>query len=258
MTVNFIGAGPGDPDLITVKGKKILSSCQICFYAGSIIPEELLQNCSKGTLRINTAPMSLTEIIEKIKFYHAEGHEIARLHSGDLSVWSAVNEQIRELKKANIPFSLTPGVTSLAAAAASLKQELTIPGLNQSIILTRTEGRASKMPETETLENFAQSKALLAIHLSIHNLAHVVEKLTPHYGENCPVKVVWKASWPDELVIHSDLKNILSELPKKITRTALILVGKNLDSDKYEQSKLYDETYDRRFRRMEVGKKIEE
>ena len=177
MTVHFIGAGPGDPDLITVKGKKILRKCTVCFYAGSIIPKELLKHCSEDTIKINTAPMSLSEIINKIEYYFNEGHEIARLHSGDLSVWSAVNEQIKFLKKINIPFTLTPGVTSVSAASASLKQELTVPGLNQTVILTRTQGRASNMPEKESLENFAKSEAVLAIHLSIQNIETVVEKL---------------------------------------------------------------------------------
>jgi len=257
LTVHFIGAGPGDPDLITVKGKNILGQCTICFYAGSIIPKELLKNCSKGTIKINTAPMSLAEIIDKIKYYHDKGHEIARLHSGDLSVWSAVNEQIRFLRRINIPFSLTPGVSSLSAASASLKQELTIPGLSQSVILTRTQGRASQMPQKETLENFAKSEAVLAIHLSIQNLENVVKELKPYYGNDCPVKIIWKASWPDEEIIHSNLGNVVNNLPIHIDRTALILVGKHLDSDNFDASKLYDENYDRRFRNLEVGEKIE-
>ena len=257
MTVHFIGAGPGDPDLITVKGKKILKKCTVCFYAGSIIPKKLLKHCSEDTIKINTAPMSLSEIINKIEYYFNEGHEIARLHSGDLSVWSAVNEQIKFLKKINIPFTLTPGVTSVSAASASLKQELTVPGLNQTVILTRTQGRASNMPEKESLENFAKSEAVLAIHLSIQNIETVVEKLKPFYGADCPVKVIWQASWPDEEIIHSSIGGVVNDLPSYIERTALILVGKYLDTETFENSKLYDEAYERRFRTVDVGEKFD-
>ena len=248
LTVHFIGAGPVDPELITLKGKKLLEKCSVCFFAGSIIPKEILSHCNQTAEKINTAPLSLIEIIEKIEKFHNEGHEIARLHSGDLSIWSAVNEQIRELNKLKIPFTMTPGVTSFSAAASSLTQELTKPELAQSIILTRTEGRASMMPENETLENFAKSGAVLAIHLSIHNIAKVVEKVKPFYSGSCPVKVVWKASWSDEQVIHSNSNNIENEMPQYIDRTALILIGPHLDTDKFTASKLYDETYDRRFR----------
>ena len=206
----------------------------------------------QSTKKINTAPLSLAEIIGKIEKFHNEGHEITRLHSGDLSIWSAVNEQIRELNKLKIPFTMTPGVTSFSAAASSLKQELTKPRIAQSIILTRTEGRASMMPENENLENFAKSGAILAIHLSIHNIAKVVEKVKPFYSGSCPVKVVWRASWPDEEVIHSDLNNIEKEMPEYIDRTALILIGPHLDTDNFTASKLYDETYNRRFRESNV------
>ena len=200
--------------------------------------------------------MSLSEIIGKIEHYYNEGHEIARLHSGDLSVWSAVNEQIKFLKKINIPFTLTPGVTSVSAASASLKQELTVPGMNQTVIFTRTQGRASNMPEKETLENFAKSEAVLAIHLSIQNIETVVKKLAPFYGENCPVKVIWQVSWPDEEIIHSSLGSIVNDLPGYMKRTALILVGKYLDTETFENSKLYDEEYERRFRTVNVGKSL--
>ena len=252
LTVHFIGAGPGDPELITLKGKKLIEKCSVCFFAGSIIPKEILSHCKQSTKKINTAPLSLAEIIGRIEKFHNEGHEITRLHSGDLSIWSAVNEQIRELNKLKIPFTMTPGVTSFSAAASSLKQELTKPQIAQSIILTRTEGRASKMPENENLENFAKSGAILAIHLSIHNIAKVVEKVKPFYNGSCPVKVVWRASWPDEEVIHSDLNNIAKEMPEYIDRTALILIGPHLDTDNFTASKLYDETYDRRFRESNV------
>ena len=252
LTVHFIGAGPGDPELITLKGKKLLEQCSICFFAGSIIPEEILSHCGPSTKKINTAPLSLSQIIEKIEKFHNEGHEIARLHSGDLSIWSAVNEQIRELIKLKIPFSMTPGVTSFSAAASSLKQELTKPQIAQSIVLTRTEGRASKMPENETLENFAKTGAILAIHLSIHDIAKVVKKVKPFYNGSCPVKVVWKASWPEEQIIHSDLSNIEKAIPEYMDRTALILIGPHLDTANFTASKLYDETYDRRFREIDA------
>ena len=190
MTVHFIGAGPGAADLITLRGRDLIAACPVCLYAGSLVPEALLQHCPESARIINTASMSLDEIIAEIQSAHDAGHDIARLHSGDLSVWSAMGEQLRRLRALDIPYDVTPGVPAFAAASAALGAELTLPGVAQSLILTRTSGRASSMPDGETLENFAKTGATLAIHLSVHVLEDVISRLTPHYGGDCPVAIV--------------------------------------------------------------------
>lgn len=248
MTVHFIGAGPGAPDLLTLRGRDLIAACPVCLYAGSLVPEQILQHCPPGARVINTAPLSLDEIFHEIQTAHAEGLDVARLHSGDLSVWSAMGEQLRRLRELDIPYSITPGVPSFAAAAATLGQELTLPGVAQSMVLTRTPGRASAMPSAETLANFARTGATLAIHLSIHNLAQVVESLTPYYGEQCPVAIVWRASWPDERVVRGRLASIVGLIDDTMQRTALILVGPVLESEDFQESSLYAVGYDRRFR----------
>src|SRR5947208_1574787 len=229
MTVHFIGAGPGAPDLITVRGRDLIACCPVCLYAGSLVPTALLEHCPPGARIVDTAPMSLDEIVEECNRATAEGHDVARLHSGDLSVWSAMGEQLRRLREAGIAYSVTPGVPAFAAAAAALGQELTLPELAQSVVLTRTSGRASAMPPGETLEAFAATGATLAIHLSIHVLDKVVAELTPYYGADCPAAVVYRASWPDERVIRGALASIAGEVAHEpIERTALILLGKVL------------------------------
>ncbi|MFU1517122.1 precorrin-4 C(11)-methyltransferase [Vreelandella alkaliphila] len=248
MTVHFIGAGPGAPDLLTLRGRDLIAACPVCLYAGSLVPEQILEHCPAGARVINTAPLSLDEIMQEISRAHAEGLDVARLHSGDLSVWSAMGEQLRRLRELNIPYSITPGVPSFAAAAATLGQELTLPGVAQSVVLTRTPGRASAMPSNETLANFARSGATLAIHLSIHNLSQVVESLTPYYGAQCPVAIVWRASWPDERVVRGRLDTIEGLIDDAMQRTALIVVGPVLESDDFKESSLYAIGYDRRFR----------
>ncbi|MDO5657110.1 MAG: precorrin-4 C(11)-methyltransferase [Paracoccus sp. (in: a-proteobacteria)] len=247
MTVHFIGAGPGAPDLLTLRGRDLIAACPVCLYAGSLIPEAVLAHCPEGATIINTAPMSLDEIIATIAHHHAQGTDIARLHSGDLSVWSAMGEQMRRLRALDIPVSVTPGVPSFAAAAAALGAELTLPGLVQSVVLTRTPGRASAMPERETLAAFAATGATLAIHLSIHNLAQVVAELEPHYGPDTPVAVVWRASWPDQRIIRATLATIAAQVDG-IERTALILAGPALGAEGFAESCLYAPDYDRRFR----------
>lgn len=217
-------------------------------YAGSLVPEALLSHCPKGAKIINTAPMSLDDIMAEIATAHANGQDVARLHSGDLSVWSAMGEQLRRLRALDIPFDVTPGVPSFAAAAAALETELTLPGLAQSVVLTRTSGRATAMPEGETLENFARTGATLAIHLSVHVLERVIEELTPHYGPDCPVAVVWRATWPDERVIRAKLGTLQAALGTELERTALIMVGPALGAAEFEESRLYAADYDRRFR----------
>jgi precorrin-4/cobalt-precorrin-4 C11-methyltransferase len=248
MTVHFIGAGPGAPDLITLRARDLIAASPVCLYAGSLVPAEILAHCPEGARIVNTAPLSLEEIIDEITAAHREGKDIARLHSGDLSVWSAMGEQLRRLRQLGIPFTVTPGVPSFAAAAAALQAELTLPGLAQSVVLTRTSGRASAMPEGETLAAFAATGAVLAIHLSVHVLDKVIAELTPHYGADCPVAVIWRASWPDERIVRATLGSVDAALGEKLERTAIILVGRTLGADDFVESRLYAADYDRRYR----------
>ena len=247
MTVHFIGAGPGAADLITLRGRDLIAACPVCLYAGSLVPAALLSHCPLGARIVNTAPMSLDEIMAEIAAAHAAGQDVARLHSGDLSVWSAMGEQLRRLRAMGIPYDVTPGVPSFAAAAALLGAELTLPGVAQSVVLTRTSGRASAMPEGETLENFARTGATLAIHLSVHVLADVVARLSPAYGADCPVAVVFRASWPDQKVVRATLGTIETAIGEG-ERTALILVGHALGAEEFDESRLYAGDYDRRYR----------
>ena len=249
MTVHFIGAGPGAPDLLTLRGRDLIAACPICLYAGSLIPPAILSHCPEGARIVDTAPLSLEEIEAEYLKAHRDGQDVARLHSGDLSVWSALGEQIRLLEKHAIPYTVTPGVPAFAAAAAALGCELTLPEVAQSLVLTRTSGRASAMPEKERLSAFAATGATLALHLSIHVLDRIVEDLTPHYGADCPVAVVYRASWPDERIVKGTLSTILGELQNApMERTALILVGRVLGSKDFRASALYSADYQRRFR----------
>lgn len=248
MTVHFIGAGPGAPDLLTLRGRDLISTSPVCLYAGSLIPAAVLDHCPPGARIVNTAPMDLDEIMAEIAAAHAGGQDVARLHSGDLSVWSAMGEQVRRLRAMDIPFTVTPGVPAFAAAAAALEVELTLPELAQSLILTRTPGRASAMPPAESLANFAVTGATLAIHLSIHNLARVVADLTPAYGADCPAAVVWRASWPDQRIVRATLATIEAAVAGSMERTALIVVGQVLAAEDFAESSLYAQGYDRRFR----------
>ena len=248
MTVHFIGAGPGAADLITLRGRDLIAACPVCLYAGSLVPEALLSHCPEGARIINTAPLSLDEIMAEIADAHAAGHDIARLHSGDLSVWSAMGEQLCRLRDLNIAYDITPGVPAFAAGAAALGTELTLPGVAQSLVLTRTSGRASAMPEGETLENFAATGATLAIHLSVHVLDDVVARLTPAYGAECPVAIVWRASWPDQKIVKATLGSIIEATEGARGRTALILVGHALGAEDFAESCLYGADYDRRYR----------
>ncbi|MGJ5208232.1 precorrin-4 C(11)-methyltransferase [Bradyrhizobium sp. HKCCYLR20261] len=249
MTVHFIGAGPGAVDLITVRGRDLIARCPVCLYAGSLVPKALLDHCPPGARIVDTAPLSLEEIIAEMARATEAGQDVARLHSGDLSIWSALGEQLRRLDALDIAYTITPGVPSFAAAAAALGRELTLPGLAQSVVLTRTSGRASAMPETEQLSLFAQSRATLAIHLSIHVLDKVVDELRPHYGDDCPVAIVYRASWPDQRVVTGTLATIAGQIAAEaMERTALILVGRALGSEDFRNSALYDADYQRRFR----------
>ncbi|MEQ1653920.1 MAG: precorrin-4 C(11)-methyltransferase [Hyphomicrobium sp.] len=248
MTVHFIGAGPGAADLLTLRGRDLIAASPVCLYAGSLIPIEILAHCPPDARIVNTASMSLDEIIAEIADAYASGKDVARLHSGDLSIWSAMGEQLRRLRALDIPYSVTPGVPSFAAAAATLGAELTLPGLAQSVVLTRTSGRASAMPEGENLAAFAATGAVLAIHLSVHVLDKVLADILPHYGADCPVAIVWRASWPDERVVRATLGTLQASLGAELERTALILVGATLGAEEFDESRLYAGDYDRRYR----------
>lgn len=249
MTVHFIGAGPGAADLITVRGRDLLARCPVCLYAGSIVPREMLDWCGQGTRLVDTAPMSLDEIEAEYVRAHEAGEDVARLHSGDLSVWSAVAEQMRRLDRLGIDYTLTPGVPSFAAAAAAIGRELTIPGEAQSLVLTRVSGRASPMPENETLAGFGATGATLAIHLAIHSLDRVVSELTPLYGADCPVAIVAHASWPNQKILRGTLGDIAARFAEDpVERTAIIFVGRGLGAADFRESSLYDPDYQRRFR----------
>lgn len=252
MTVHFIGAGPGAADLLTLRGRDILARCQVCLYAGSIIPREMLAHCPPDARLVDTAPLSLDEIEAECVAAHAAGLDVARLHSGDLSIYSAIAEQKRRLEARGIPVSLTPGVPAFAAAAALLGRELTVPALAQSVVLTRMPGRASPMPEGEKLAAFAATGATLAIHLAVPQLARIVEELLPFYGAGCPAAVVVRASWPDEQVFRGTLADIAPRVAAAgVERTALILVGPALAAEDFRESALYAPDYQRRFRGRE-------
>jgi precorrin-4/cobalt-precorrin-4 C11-methyltransferase len=249
MTVHFIGAGPGAPDLITLRGRDLIARCQVCLYAGSIVPKELLAYCPKSARIVDTAPLSLDEIEAEFVAAHAAGKDVARLQSGDLSIYSALAEQLRRLERRGITYSLTPGVPAFAAAAAALGCELTVPEIAQSVVLTRVPGRASRMPEGDTLAAYAATGATLAIHLAIHALGRVVGELKPFYGEDCPVAVVADASRPGERIVRGTLGDIAAKIEAEpIERTALILVGRALAAEDFRESALYDADYRRRFR----------
>jgi precorrin-4/cobalt-precorrin-4 C11-methyltransferase len=249
MTVHFIGAGPGAADLITVRGRELIARCPVCLYAGSIVPRDLLRFCPKDARIVDTAPLSLDEIEAEFVAADAAGHDVARLHSGDLSIFSALAEQLRRLDRRNIPYTLTPGVPAFAAAAAALQCELTVPEVAQSVVLTRVGGRASRMPERETLAGFAATGATLVVHLAVHALDAIVAELTPFYGADCPAAVVAQASSPAQRVVSGTLADIAVAVAEaRIERTALILVGRTLGARDFRDSALYDPSYRRRFR----------
>ncbi|MEM9331716.1 MAG: precorrin-4 C(11)-methyltransferase [Pseudomonadota bacterium] len=241
MTVYFIGAGPGAPDLITVRGLRLIERCPVCLFAGSLVPEEIVAAAPDGALVRDTAPMNLEEIIGMIQDAHKEGKDVARVHSGDPAIYGATAEQMRRLDKLDIPYEVVPGVPAFAGVAAKLKTELTLPEIAQTVIVTRTRMKASAMPPGEELEVLGKSGATLAIHLSIRNLAYIREALVPYYGEDCPVVIAYRATWPDELYIKTTLSKMKEEVRKaKITRTALVLVGRVLGEAEFRDSDLYN------------------
>jgi precorrin-4/cobalt-precorrin-4 C11-methyltransferase len=249
MTVHFIGAGPGAADLITVRGRDLIARCPVCLYAGSIIPRDLLNYCPPGARIVDTAPLSLDEIEAEFVSAHAAGHDIARLQSGDLSIYSALAEQLRRLDHNGIPYTLTPGVPAFAAAAAALQCELTVPEIAQSVVLTRVGGRASRMPEKEKLATFAAGGATLVLHLAIHAIEKIAGELMPFYGATCPVAVVAQASAPGQRILRGTLADIAAQAAAAgIERTAVIMVGPALAAENFRDSALYDPDYRRRFR----------
>lgn len=240
MTVHFIGAGPGAPDLITVRGLKLIRECPVVLYAGSLVPEAIISEAADEALVMDTAPMNLDEILAEMKKADAAGHDVARVHSGDPSIYGAIGEQMRRLDSLSIGYDVTPGVSAYAAAAAVMKRELTLAGVSQSVILTRTAVRSSSMPNKEDLQTFAMSGATIAIHLSVKNLAKVVRELSPHYGNDCPVAVCYRVGWPDQEIIRGTLSTIRAKVKASgFTRTALIMVGKVLDPAQFDDSRLY-------------------
>lgn len=241
MTVHFIGAGPGAADLITLRGRDLIARCPVCLYAGSLVPAEIVAHAPAGATVIDTAPLNLDEILAEMVKAHTAGQDVARVHSGDPSLYGAIGEQMRRLAALGIPYDITPGVPAYAAAAAALGTELTLPEVSQTLILTRTTMQSSPMPNRETLAVLGQSGATLAIHLSIRNLAHIVSELTPLYGAHCPVAVIFRASWPDQTILRGTLADIQAQVRAvKLTRTALVLVGPVLDPPDYPDSALYN------------------
>lgn len=244
MKVYFIGAGPGAEDLITLRGQRLIERCPVCLYAGSLVPKAIVDAAPVGAIVKDTAPMNLDEIITEMKKAHQSDHDVARVHSGDPSIYGAVAEQMRRLDDLGITYEVVPGVPAFAAAAATLCQELTIPEVAQTIILTRTAMKSSSMPEGEDLATLGASGATLAIHLSVRNLRHVEETLVPLYGADCPVVVAYRASWPDEEIIRGTLADIRKKVrDAKLTRTALVLVGPALASSSFRDSALYDSAH---------------
>lgn len=244
MTVYFIGAGPGDPDLITVKGQRLISQCPVCIYAGSLVPEIVLAHAPDSALVIDSASLHLEEIMGYIKKAHIEGQDVARVHSGDPSIYGAIAEQIEYLKVLDIPYQIIPGVPAFAAAAAAFGQELTIPKISQTLILTRTSMKSTDMPENEDLAKLGASKATLIIHLSVRNSLAIQRKLIPHYGKDCPVIIAYRVGWPEQNIIRTNLESLRDEIrASKLTRTVLIFVGQSLDPEVIEESALYDKDH---------------
>lgn len=240
MTVHFIGAGPGAADLITVRGRDLIAASPVCLYAGSLVPAELLAWCPPGARIVDTAAMNLDEIVAELVVAHSKGLDVARLHSGDPSVFSAMAEQMRRLDSVGVPYDVTPGVPAFAAAAAALKRELTVPGVGQTVILTRTSARATPMPDGEDLATLGASRATMVLHLAVQRISAVVASLIPSYGEDCPVAVVARASRDDEVVLRGTLADIAEAVAAAgIVRTAVIVVGAVLTASEFSDSHLY-------------------
>lgn len=246
MTVHFIGAGPGAPDLLTLRAQRLIASSPVCLYAGALVPREVLEHVPEGARVIDTQHLDLDAIVAELQTAHERGEDVARLHSGDLSIYSAAAEQMRRLDALGIPWDVTPGVPAFAAAAAALGRELTIPEVAQTVILTRYGKRASAMPAGEELSGLAAHGATLAIHLGAQAIEEIAATLIPHYGEHCPVAVVARASWPDELIVRGTLATIADEVHAAgVRRTATILVGPALAAEGFRDSHLYSHERER-------------
>jgi precorrin-4/cobalt-precorrin-4 C11-methyltransferase len=240
VTVHFIGAGPGAADLITVRGRDLIARSPVCLYAGSLVPAELLAYCPPGARTVDTARLTLDEIVAEMVAAHAAGHDVARLHSGDPSVFSAMAEQMRRLDAAGVPYAVTPGVPAFAAAAATLGRELTVPTVGQTVILTRISGNATPMPPGEDLATLAASRSTVVLHLAVQRIDDVVSQLVPHYGADCPAAVVAYASRPDEVMLRGTLADIADQVKAAgIARTAVIVVGRVLSAEAFPDSHLY-------------------
>ncbi|MEU1737149.1 precorrin-4 C(11)-methyltransferase [Streptosporangium sp. NPDC020145] len=240
MTVRFVGAGPGAADLITLRGQRVIASSPVCLYAGSLVPEALLECCPPGARLVDTARMALDEIVAEMLAAHEAGHDVARLHSGDPSVYSAMAEQMRRLDAEGVPYEVVPGVPAFAAAAASLKRELTVPGVGQTVVLTRTSARATPMPEGEDLDTLGRSGATMVLHLAVQRAEEVVAELVPRYGLDCPVAVVARASRDDEVILRGTLADIAGQVRAAgVVRTAVIVVGRVLTASEFPDSHLY-------------------
>ena len=249
VTVHFIGAGPGDPDLITVRGRRLIAACPVVLYAGSLVPREVVACAPDDARVLDTAPMTLEEIVARMRAAHARGQDVARVHSGDPSLYGAIGEQMRRLDALGIPFQVTPGVPAYAAAAAALGRELTLPGMSQTVVLTRTRTRSSPMPPGEDLRTLGATGATLAIHLSIRNLRTVCAQLAPLRGADCPAAIVYRASWPDQRIVTGTLGDLPDRArPLRLRRTALILVGRVLADGSFADSALYDAAHHHLFR----------
>lgn len=242
MKVYFIGAGPGDPELLTLKAQRLIGECPVCLYAGSLVPAEVVACAPEGARVMDTAPMTLEDTHAEILAARERGENVARVHSGDPSLYGAIAEQVRRLRADGIEYEIIPGVPAYAAAAAALGQELTVPEVAQSVVLTRISMKSTSMPEHETLENFAKSRATLAIHLGVRNLREIERQLSPYYGADCPVVVAYRVGWPDQMFIRGTLSDIQAKVrAEKITRTALIMVGPVLgEISDFRDSALYD------------------
>ncbi|AOW92694.1 precorrin-4 C(11)-methyltransferase [Rhodococcus sp. WMMA185] len=240
MTVYFIGAGPGAADLVTVRAQQIIATSPVCLYAGSLVPQELLAQCPDGARVVDTARLNLDEIVALMLDADAAGHDVARLHSGDPSIFSAVAEQARRLDAAGVAYTIVPGVPAFAAAAASLGRELTVPGVSQTIVLTRVSTLSTAMPEGEDLRSLGSSGATMVVHLGAHRIDQIVEELTENYGPTCPCAVVAFASRSDEIVLRGTLSTIASQVKSAgVTKTAVVVVGKVLAAEGFPDSYLY-------------------
>ena len=246
MTVHFIGAGPGAPDLLTLRAQRLIASSPVCLYAGSLVPREVIEHAPEGARVIDTQHLDLNTIIAELQAANERKEDVARLHSGDLSIYSAAAEQMRRLDALGIPWDVTPGVPAFAAAAAALGRELTIPEVAQTVILTRYGRRASAMPAGEELSSLATHGATLAIHLGAQAIDELAATLIPHYGEQCPVAVVARASWPDELILRGTLATIAADVhAADVRRAATILVGPALAAEGFRDSHLYSHARER-------------